>query len=193
MIKKILQLSLLLFLIIVGAYFYHKYFKSNEENNVKKTTELNVKELDDKKNNLIKNLKYEIQFDDKTMYNITANSSELKYENGIEIVFMEIVTAIITDENNTTITVTSDNAIYNNTNYNTQFSDNVKIVYLDHIILSEKMDVNFDENIANIYDNVFYEGIQGTMKSDNIKINLISKNIEIFMKESNDKVKIVSK
>ena len=193
MIKKILQLSLFLFLIIVGAYFYHKYFKSNEENNIKKTVELDIKESDVKKNNLIKNLKYEIQFDDKTMYNITADSSELKYENGVEIVAMQIVTAIITDENNTTITVTSDKAIYNNTNYNTQFSDNVKIVYLDHIILSEKMDINFDENIANIYDNVFYEGIQGTMKSDNIKINLISKNIEIFMKESNDKVKIVSK
>ena len=193
MIKKILQLSLFLFLIIVGVYFYHKYFKSNEENNIKKTVELDIKESDVKKNNLIKNLKYEIQFDDKTMYNITADSSELKYENGVEIVAMQIVTAIITDENNTTITVTSDKAIYNNTNYNTQFSDNVKIVYLDHIILSEKMDINFDENIANIYDNVFYEGIQGTMKSDNIKINLISKNIEIFMKESNDKVKIVSK
>ena len=193
MIKKILQLSLFLFLIIVGVYFYHKYFKSNEENNIKKTVELDIKESDDKKNNLIKNLKYKIQYDDKTMYNITADSSELKYENGVEIVAMQIVTAIITDENNTTITVTSDKAIYNNTNYNTQFSDNVKIVYLDHIILSEKMDINFDENIANIYDNVFYEGIQGTMKSDNIKINLISKNIEIFMKESNDKVKIVSK
>ena len=106
---------------------------------------------------------------------------------------MKVVTAVLTDENNITITVTSDDAIYNSTNYNSQFRNNVKIIYLDHIILSDKMDINFDENIANIYDNVFYEGVQGTLKSDNIKINLISKDIEIFMKESNDKVKIISK
>ena len=193
MSKKILQLSLFLFLILVSVYFYYKYFKFDEKGDVKNTTELNLEKSNSTKNNLIKNLKYEIQFNDKTMYNITADSSEIKYENDGEIVSMKVVTAVLTDENNITITVTSDDAIYNSTNYNSQFRNNVKIIYLDHIILSDKMDINFDENIANIYDNVFYEGVQGTLKSDNIKINLISKDIEIFMKESNDKVKIISK
>tara|TARA_B110001452_G_C15160045_1_gene403528 strand:- start:14 stop:595 length:582 start_codon:yes stop_codon:yes gene_type:complete len=191
--KKILQLSLFLFLILVSVYFYYEYFKFDEKGDVKNTTELNLEKSNSTKNNLIKNLKYEIQFNDKTMYNITADSSEIKYENDGEIVSMKVVTAVLTDENNITITVTSDDAIYNSTNYNSQFRNNVKIIYLDHIILSDKMDINFDENIANIYDNVFYEGVQGTLKSDNIKINLISKDIEIFMKESNDKVKIISK
>lgn len=193
MSKKILQLSLFLFLILVSVYFYYKYFKFDEKGDVKNTTELNLEKSNSTKNNLIKNLKYEIQFNDKTMYNITADSSEIKYENDGEIVSMKVVTAVLTDENNITITVTSDDAIYNSTNYNSQFRNNVKIIYLDHIILSDKMDISFDENIANIYDNVFYEGVQGTLKSDNIKINLISKDIEIFMKESNDKVKIISK
>ena len=193
MSKKILQLSLFLFLILVSVYFYNEYFKFDEKSDVKNTTELNLEKSNSTKNNLIKNLKYEIQFNDKTMYNINADSSEIKYENDDEIVSMKIVTAVLTDENNITITVTSDDAIYNSTNYNSQFNNNVKIIYLDHIILSDKMDINFDENIANIYDNVFYEGVQGTLKSDNIKINLISKDIEIFMKESNDKVKIISK
>jgi hypothetical protein len=191
--KKILQLSLFLFLILVSVYFYYEYFKFDEKGDVKNTTELNLEKSNSTKNNLIKNLKYEIQFNDKTMYNITADSSEIKYENDGEIVSMKVVTAVLTDENNITITVTSDDAIYNSTNYNSQFRNNVKIIYLDHIILSDKMDISFDENIANIYDNVFYEGVQGTLKSDNIKINLISKDIEIFMKESNDKVKIISK
>ena len=193
MSKKILQLSLFLFLILVSVYFYYEYFKFDEKGDVKNTTELNLEKSNSTKNNLIKNLKYEIQFNDKTMYNITADSSEIKYENDGEIVSMKVITAVLTDENNITITVTSDDAIYNSTNYNSQFRNNVKIIYLDHIILSDKMDINFDENIANIYDNVFYEGVQGTLKSDNIKINLISKDIEIFMKESNDKVKIISK
>mgnify|MGYP000854013076 CR=1 FL=1 len=193
MSKKILQLSLFLFLILVSVYFYYEYFKFDEKGDVKNTTELNLEKSNSTKNNFIKNLKYEIQFNDKTMYNITADSSEIKYENDGEIVSMKVVTAVLTDENNITITVTSDDAIYNSTNYNSQFRNNVKIIYLDHIILSDKMDISFDENIANIYDNVFYEGVQGTLKSDNIKINLISKDIEIFMKESNDKVKIISK
>ena len=44
-----------------------------------------------------------------------------------------------------------------------------------------------------ISDNIIYEGIQGLMKTDNIKIDLISKSIEIFMNNKKDKVEITSK
>ena len=76
---------------------------------------------------------------------------------------------------------------------NTYFEKNVKITYQDNSIQSQKLLLNFKENIVTISDNIIYEGIQGFMKTDNIKIDLISKNIEIFMNNKKDKVEITSK
>ena len=44
-----------------------------------------------------------------------------------------------------------------------------------------------------ISNNIIYEGIQGLMKTDNIKIDLISKSVEVFMNNKTDKVEITSK
>ena len=67
------------------------------------------------------------------------------------------------------------------------------IEYKNNLIQSEKLLLNFEENIVTISDNIIYEGIKGLVKADNIKIDLISKNIEIFMNNSKNKVKIISK
>ena len=44
-----------------------------------------------------------------------------------------------------------------------------------------------------ISDNIIYEGMQGLMKTDNIEIDLITKNIKIFMNDSKNKIEITSK
>ena len=44
-----------------------------------------------------------------------------------------------------------------------------------------------------IRDNIVYEGLKGMGKADNIKIDLISKNIEISMSDSDKKIEIISK
>ena len=40
--------------------------------------------------------------------------------------------------------------------------------------------LNFEENIVTISDNIVYEGIQGFVKADNIKIDLISKMLKFL-------------
>ena len=59
---------------------------------------------------------------------------------------------------------------------------------MDNIIFSNKIDLNFKENTILIYENVKYEGEQGTIRSDNIKINLITKKIQIYMNNKEKKV-----
>ena len=105
---------------------------------------------------------------------------------------MQKVIAKFINEENIPLVIESDNAIYNNTNYNTKFSNNVKITYLGNLITAENLDLNFSKNIITIQNNVVYEGVQGLLKADNIKINLITKKIEIFMNDSKNKVKINS-
>tara|TARA_B100000965_G_C19541500_1_gene735798 strand:+ start:945 stop:1433 length:489 start_codon:yes stop_codon:yes gene_type:complete len=143
--------------------------------------------------NLIKNLRYDVKFENKTQYIITSDLSEISYIEGVEVVKMQGVNAIFKDEDGSALKVVSNTALFNNSNYNTIFEKGVNISYLDNIIKSQKLLLNFEENIVTISDNIIYEGIQGLLKTDNITIDLVSKDVEIFMNNNNDKVEIKSK
>ena len=191
--KKLIQLFIFLILIILSFLFYLNFFKNEKTSDPRKIEFEEKSSLLETDNNLIKNLEYNVTFDNNTKYIITAELSELKYENDIEIVEMQYVTAIFNDKEGIPIIITSKNAIYNNSNYNTEFYNSVKVIYLNNKLLSEKLNINFNENIIKIYDNVVYEGLKGTIKSDNVKFDLITKNMEIFMQNNNEKVEISTK
>ncbi len=196
--RKVIQLILFLFLIFITVLFYLTYFNQNKKSEINLNKKYDESPIEDEdslqnKNNLIKKLKYEVNLDQNSQYSITAESSEISYENNVELVKMNNVIAIFIDEKNIPLTVTSEKANYNNSNFNTNFSNNVRIQYIDNVILSEKMDLNFDTDIVTIYENVEYEGLQGTIKSDYIKINLITKKIDIYMNNIEDKVKVETK
>ena len=189
--KKFIQLSLFFLLILISIIFYKNYFQISSK--TKSQEEKKDEILIENQNNLIKNLRYNVNFDNNTQYFITAELSEIFYQDGIEFVKMQIVIAKFIDEENIPLVIESDNAIYNNATYNTKFSNNVKVTYLGNIITAENINLNFTENIVTIQNNVVYEGIQGLVKSDNLVINLITKEIKIFMNDSKNKVKVKSK
>ena len=197
--NRIIQLILSSILIIIIFVFYNKYFKEDykaETDNALTITSSSNQNEDDptnqEKNNLIKNLKYEISIRENNDYQIMSELSELTYEDGSEIILMTKVTAILTDENNNSVIITSDKARYNNTNYNTSFEDNVKINYLNNIILAENMFLDFKENFISVRNNVKYNGSLGNLEADNIKINLITKKIDVFMNNANENIVITS-
>ena len=197
--KKIIQLILSLSLVIMAIVFYKVYFSSNNKSQVFKELSEENSETDNKEkstsemSNLIRNLSYDVTFDGDKQYSITADLSELTYENNVEIVYMQKVTAIFINENNVPLIITSDKATYNNSSYDTNFSENVRVEYIDNLINSEKLDISFAENIITIYDNVKYHGSSGTLNTDNVKIDLITKNINIYMDNKEKKVEVVSK
>ena len=189
--KRYIQLFLIFLLILISFFFYKKYFYKDyiDEKQEKGGKEI----LIENENNLIKNLRYDVKFDNNTQYSITAELSEIFYKDNIEFVRMQTVFAKFVDEENVSIVIVSDNAIYNNSNYNTKFSNNVNITYLDNEITSQNLDLNFEENVVTIYNGVIYEGLQGLLKADNVTIDLITKEINVFMNDSKNKVKIQSK
>ena len=186
--KKLIQI--ILFLLIF--FLVYKVFFSNDKSPVKNT---NIDQFEniENPNNLIKNLRYDVKFENNTQYTITSDLSEITYENDVEVVLMQIVKAIFKDKEGSILVIISDEAKFNNNTYNTYFENNIKITYQDNSIQSEKLLLNFEENVVTISDNIIYEGIQGLMKTDNIKIDLISKSIEVFMNNKKDKVEITSK
>ena len=195
--KKIAQFTIFLILIISAISFYNIYFKKDEtivySDLVKKETLIPQVSKKESQSNLIKNLMYDVKFEDNSQYSISSDLSEITYSANDEIVNMQGVIAKIIDENNLSFTIVSNYAVFNNNTYETLFTKNVKITYLDNEISSQKLLLNFDENIVTISENVLYEGLQGLIQTDNIRINLKSKNVEIFMNNSKNKIKITSK
>ena len=190
--KKLIQLSLTFFLIIISIIFYNTYFKKEEivvlkESQKTKDTKNNLPQTT---NNLIQNLKYEVNFGEKNNYKISSKLSELYYENDIEMVKMKDVIAVFEGKDNTIITLFADEAVYNNSNYNTNFKKNIRVEYLNNIIYSDKIDLEFNTNTITIYENVKYIGANGTLETDNLKINLITKKVDIYMENNNDEVEL---
>ena len=195
--KKTIQLVIFLFLIFIIFAFYKTYFTEvqkakieiNQKNQINSDNEIKSEEG----NNLIKNLKYNVTFDDKTEYIINSDFSEVTYQDNVEMIKMKNVKAIFIEKSIFPVTITANNALYNNSTYDTYFSENVEINYMDNIIFSNKIDLNFKENIILIYEDVRYEGEQGSIKSDNIKINLITKKIQIYMNNEDKKVEMTTR
>ena len=189
--KIVIQIILFFLMLLICFFFYKKYFTTKED--IVEDISKDQIENTENPNNLIKNLKYDVKFENGTQYTITSNLSEITYQGDDEIVLMQIVKAIFKDKDGSILEIISDKAEFNNSTYNTDFNNNVKITYLDNSIQSEKLLLNFEENVVTISDNIIYEGIQGLMKTDNIKIDLISKSVEVFMNNKTDKVEITSK
>ena len=190
--KIFLQVFLFSILILISFFFYKQYFIKEEIiEKVKIEKEIKEDELIEKKN-VISNLQYNVELENNGKYEIKSSSSEIIYEGGVEIVFMEDVIAIFTDYLDRKITVKSDKASFNSATYNTKFTNNTKIVYENHKITSDKIDFNFKENNILISENVIYTGLDKEINTDNIKINLITKDVQFYMNSQNEKIKITS-
>ena len=202
--KKIsIQLILLSIVFFSFFYIYKFYFKTKDnikidqsdivQNNSSDDINNNKSDFDiDNQNNLIKNLSYFSKDNLGNEYIIESKYSELNLDN-VDIISMESVNAKIIMANSKPIYVTSNFAKYNNENYETTFTDNVLIVYLDNKIRCEKFHISIKNNFANVTDNVIYENPNGILIADTIEIDLITKNSKIFMIDKSKKVMILNK
>jgi len=202
--KKIsIQLILLSIVFFSIFYVYKFYFKTKDnikidqsdivQNNSSDDINNNKSNFDiDNQNNLIKNLSYFSKDNLGNEYIIESKYSELNLDN-VDIISMESVSAKIIMANSKPIYVTSNFAKYNNENYETTFTDNVLIIYLDNKIRCEKFYISIENNFANVTDNVIYENPKGKLIADTIEIDLITKNSKIFMIDKNKKVMVLNK
>ena len=202
--KKIsIQLILLSIVFFSIFYVYEFYFKTKDnikidqsdivQNNSSDDINNNKSNFDiDNQNSLIKKLSYFSKDNLGNEYIIESKYSELNLDN-VDIINMKDVNAKIIMVNSKPIYVTSNFAKYNNENYETTFTDNVLIVYLDNKIRCEKFYISIENNFANVTDNVIYENPNGILIADTIEIDLITKNSKIFMIDKNKKVMVLNK
>jgi len=142
--------------------------------------------------NIIKNVKYTTKDAEGNTYTITASEGEIDYTNS-NIIYLTNVSALIELVNLESISISSKYGKYNSKNFDTIFSKNVIINYLDNNIIGEYLDFSIDRNSMLISRKVVYTSLDNILKADAIEINIKTKDIKIFMYEKQKKVNLKSK
>ena len=186
--KNSIKVILFLLLIILPLLFYKIYFLQNDQFDIVSNKSQKLIIPNEIQNDLIENLKYEVNLDDTQKYSIVSKYSKLSYENNIEIIYMNDVEAVIFERNGQEIKIKSDKASYNTENSNTYFKENVKIKYINHAIIADYLKLDFIDNLMVLENNINYTGPLGNLIADNIEFNLITKQIDIFMNNKDSRV-----
>ena len=190
---KSINYRVFIFIIILAVSFffiYSNYFQKEKNN---QNINLEAEEEISTNSNIIKDIKYSSKDLKGNEYIILADEGEIDLDNS-DIIFLKNVKALINlIEKNETITVVSDFGKYNTINYDTIFSQNVKIQYQDNTITGDYLDFSMKKNLLIISKNVVYTNPTNILKADVVELDTITKDTKIFMHNSKDKVNIESR
>ncbi len=192
--KKIfLKIILILSLIIITWFVYSEYFKKDKNSFFKQVNPAtNIEEDAIYNSNIIKDINYTSRDLKGNEYTLVAKKGEIDLDNS-DIIFLTDVTAYIKlVKNSELIVITSNYGKYNTINYDTIFSKNVKIDYIDNIITGDYLDFSMIKNLLTISRNVVYKNLENTMKADVIELDTTTKDTKIFMYNSNAQVNVTN-
>ena len=189
MLKKVLiQFFLFIIIIVISTLFYLKYI--NKNNQTKKTKE-EIIGLENTKGNIINDISYESKDFEGRKYLIKSQKGIID-KNNPNIITMEKVSAIITLIDGTSMTIISDYAVYDNIKFDTKFSKNIEVKYLEHTIKSDDLVLSFEGNQIEAFNNLTYENLDLIMFADKVIFDFKLKNTKIFNFD-NSNVKIRNK
>ena len=187
--KKIVKIFLIFLVILtLSIWIYSNFFKKMDIN---ETLENNTEDTI-YSSNLMENVNYSSIDADGKEYIITALKGEIDYANP-NIIYLTKVKALIKLKNSQNVSIISEYGKYNSESYDTIFSKNVKINYLDHKITGEYLDFSLERNLMLISKKVIYSNLDNILKADVIEIDIKTKNTKIFMYEEDKKVKVKNK
>ena len=195
--KIIIGSSFIIFFFSLLIYFYFK--SSNEQKLIEKkkkielikTESVESDEEEIRSLNIIQDVSYSAKDTKENEYLIKAKEGTID-QNYDNFIFLKSVNATIRLKNYELIEISSDFGKYNIDNYDTIFSKNVIITYLDNIIEGKYLDFSWDKNLMIISKNVTLKNNQSSLRADVIEVDIKKKDIRIFMHEENKKINIKS-
>ena len=189
-IKKAVNTFFLVFLIIILIIFlYSKFF--NKKKQIIKTQPVTTEELV-YNSNIINDVFYTTVDANGNEYIIRATLGEIDYTKP-DIIYLTKVKALIKLSNLNNITITSEYGKYNSDNFDTIFSKNVIVNYLDNKIEGEYLDFSLNRNSMIMSKQVVYTNLNNILKADVVEMNIKTKDTKIFMHEKGNQVKIINK
>ena len=190
---KILSFKGLFLLLVFFIAFFLIYLNFFKKSKINKTEISEIKEQNFINSNIIRDIKYSSKDLKGNEYLIFAKEGEIDL-NDSDVIYLKNVKAYIRlIGKNEQITVISDFGKYNTISYDTIFSQNVKIKYLDNKITGDYLDFSMIKNILIISKNVVYTNPNNILKADVVELDTITKNTKIFMYNSKDQVNVESR
>lgn len=189
--KTYLQISIIFLIIFIMIYIYVDYFRNSNKNIVE------VNELDPKLNivkgteDLITEMSYFSEDNKGNTYEIKSEYGVINPDNS-NLILMDKVNAIIYLVDGEKILINSEKAQYNDNNNDTIFKGSVEMIYIDHKINSENMDLSFNDKTVILYDNVRYNSSISNITADRIFVDLLNKNTKIQMNDDNSNILVRS-
>ena len=178
--KQILiQIFLSILVLIILAFVYQKYFNTElEKDSVINENSTKNKGKNDQENNLI-NITYDSIDREGRKYIITAETGNFK-ENEPDLIYMTNVNAKIILLDGSIIYINSLKAEYNSSSYDTKFNLNVELKFLEHTIFSQNLNIFFQKNLIEAFDDLTYKNSDIIMLADKIEIDLLTKKSKIY-------------
>ena len=193
--KIILSTFLLIFFFTFLIFFYTK--SSNDKNLIEKEKVVklveneNIEILNEKIEslNIIEDVSYSAKDIRGNEYFLKAREGTID-QNESNFIFLKSVKAIIDLKDYKLIEISSDFGKYDINNYDTIFSKNVIITYLDNIITGDYLDFSWDKNLMLVSRDVILKNNKNSLQADVIEMDIEKRDIKIFMYEDSKKVNI---
>jgi len=187
--KKITTQLILFFIIIfIIILFLFKYLIKTETSDIKKI-ELSQNSSESFSNS-IQDIEYKSNDTLGNQYLIKAKYGEILDQNK-NLIAMKGVEAQIIFKNYEKIIIIASTAIYNITNYDTNFEDNILIKYGEHEIICNNVDLLFMDHKIKLYNNINYHNLNIDLLADEMEIDLLTKNSTIFMNNQDKRIKMI--
>lgn len=209
--KTLIQISLIVLLIFFSYFVFNKYFIESSQNNkstIDNSSKFINKDYAEKKQDLIKNIKYTSNNAKGDIYELIADYGESSLEEP-NLMFLTNVKGkiIFKNKKKPNIILTSKFANFNTVTFETTFIDDVRIIRNDEVITGNELylvldheEKNLDntistpkeKNLIRMSKNIFFKKPGYTLKADILEIDLITKNTKIYMYDKLKKVTVTS-
>tara|TARA_B100000282_G_scaffold296292_1_gene277781 strand:+ start:1129 stop:1725 length:597 start_codon:yes stop_codon:yes gene_type:complete len=188
--KTYIQIFIVFVILIIITIVYLDYFRNINVKKLNQSENTNI-EINKGSEDLITEMFYYSE-DNK------GNRYEIKSEYGVinpdksNLILMDKVSAVIFMLNGEKVFISSNKAEYDDNNNDTTFSGSVKMIYSDHKINSEYMDLSFKDQTATLYNKVNYNSSLTKLSADKIFIDFVNKNTKIQMDDEKKNILVRS-
>ena len=184
--------KLFFFFFIIGIILFFLKTFQNTKKISQEDSLLSKKEDNTSVSNIIRDVNYTSTDNKGNQYIINAEIGEIDLSNA-DIIYLTNVKALIKLIDNDNVIITSNYGKYNIITYDTIFTNNVTVKYIDNKITGEYLDFSINRNSMIISKNVIYTNNENILISDVVEMNLETKDTKIFMYDSKKKVNIKNK
>ncbi len=190
----------IVFIIFFFSFFFFFLFKSNDNNElIEKRQETKIIERENietnneiiESSNIIEDVSYSAKDTTGNEYFLKASEGTID-QNENNFIFLKSVNAVVNLKDYKMIEISSDLGKYNVKNYDTIFSKNVIIKYLDNKITGDNLDFSWDKNFMKISKDVILENNESSLQADVIEVDIETRDIKIFMYDESKKINIQS-